>query len=1191
MSTQARPATASASPAARTKNRIDHYVDRQLDQTTRRIRFSEIATGIISLILFWFVFFSIASIVDAWVWPLSGPARWLALATLIIGSGAVIWLTLAPLLFRKINPDFAARIIEQSRPGFKNSLVNYLDLRRNGKGVHRAIVNEVSRRAATDLSAVSIDSAVDKSNLIRVGFMFVTLLALGAGYLLTSPRNPWTTVKRVLAPAARIARPSAVTISDVAPGDASVFFGDRLEVTANIRGTHDPSDVRLVYSTSDGQISDASVSMQPNGGSNYSALLETGPAGIQQPLTYRIEARDGISPDWSVEVRPNPAITISSIRIVPPPYTGLPERQIDGFGEVEAVEGADVFVEATANMPIEVAYLVPLISQNVDDQPEQFRELRTITMNSEGHQAHGHFVAALNSNRDRPLFTHYSVRFSSTTDFQNERPNVYPVRVIADLSPEVEIIQPNQPELIVPANQPFRVDIRASDPDYRISSVALQIDHQGTTILDRNLIADLSDQNATGVVRASLQLTAAELGLKPGDTAIMYATAADNRVSPSSKLPDPNISRTENYTLVVTEPIEQPQTPRQDSNDQQDQDEPSQQKPERSEADQQNSEGSGDPSDQSKGSGQSPSDSEAGSGDAGAEESNSDGKADSSNSGDDANREPTNEGESQSDPADQKPGQSGGTESGGDETDSDSPSGASGDEAESDGDGEETRNGEQSEPGQTEQQQNGNSSGDRQEDASGQRNDGSSAGGGSPRDSDSPEAGSSADAANDNDGGAASGQEFRDEDLEDGDSQPLGENAPEGDKIEKLKEYFDRREQSGSSDGEGRKSGQQLDDSRELDKPQDLSPSDDQESGTSENDQQTNPQSEAANIDESATIRDENPEPAEGGASESRKQDRVADRNSDQPTPSGRSQDGSPQPEAGSGTEQDAQAADETGPRAEAGGDSQSDSTEQQTGDQDSEQESPQDSETGETGAAAGSEATGSESGDDNSSKGSPSNSPGNEASDSSAGDTGQPGEPSANDSNSESNGSSDRRQPTQNAGSSSESAEPESGDSAQSQPADGQPNQPGRGGSSSASNSGDATDDTGSEQANLDYARKVTDLVLDKLADQQFEPDQELLDQMNWTRQDLEKFLASWQKMKENAKTGDAGQVRDYEQRLKALGLERETRGRTVKAKRDNPFQLNEKGAVEQIPPELAKPFKSYLKRRNRSKRNQRNR
>jgi hypothetical protein len=88
----------------------------------------------------------------------------------------------------------------------------------------------------------------------------------------------------------------------------------------------------------------------------------------------------------------------------------------------------------------------------------------------------------------------------------------------------------------------------------------------------------------------------------------------------------------------------------------------------------------------------------------------------------------------------------------------------------------------------------------------------------------------------------------------------------------------------------------------------------------------------------------------------------------------------------------------------------------------------------------------------------------------------------------------------------------------------------------------GDAPD---ADAANLDYARKQTDLVLEKLAEQlkRKQVDQELLDRLGWTEVQLRQFVERWQQLKAAARndepSADAAR-RELDDTLRSLGLRR---------------------------------------------------
>ena len=123
-------------------------------------------------------------------------------------------------------------------------------------------------------------------------------------------------------------------------------------------------------------------------------------------------------------------------------------------------------------------------------------------------------------------------------------------------------------------------------------------------------------------------------------------------------------------------------------------------------------------------------------------------------------------------------------------------------------------------------------------------------------------------------------------------------------------------------------------------------------------------------------------------------------------------------------------------------------------------------------------------------------------------------------------------------------------------------------------------------EKANLDFTKKNTDLVIETLEDQANDPDQELLDRMNWTRQDMQEFVERWKQMEADAETGDLKAQELYKKKLKSLGMTADLPGGRVEGDRDEQFGLSEDGAVNRAPYQWAEKYQSYMMRRNKAER-----
>ena len=78
-----------------------------------------------------------------------------------------------------------------------------------------------------------------------------------------------------------------------------------------------------------------------------------------------------------------------------------------------------------------------------------------------------------------------------------------------------------------------------------------------------------------------------------------------------------------------------------------------------------------------------------------------------------------------------------------------------------------------------------------------------------------------------------------------------------------------------------------------------------------------------------------------------------------------------------------------------------------------------------------------------------------------------------------------------------------------------GNPTVGGRPGLTADASSPAAAKQPAADEANLDYARKQTDLALEHLREQTARDNSELLDELGWSREDAERFLERWEQMK----------------------------------------------------------------------------
>lgn len=558
-----------ASPSAR----VERYIEQQLDKTRAQVKLVDFFSSLMLLAVGVLGFLLVTALVDAWLFDLRFFGRALALVVLVAGTGWFVTSRVLPLVLRQINPAYAARVIEQAQPSLKNSLINFWLLHLNRAGVHDLVFQAVEEQAAADLQHVPVDSTVDRSRLIKLGYALASVVLVCALYKAFSPKDPFQTVARVLAPWSGVSRPARVEIDDVQPGDKKVFHGQTVKVSARVSGTRSSDHVALIFSTIDGQISERIVALNNAAdGIHYEGTLSPGEGGIQQDIVYRVAVFDravsdsklaGISPVAETErfqltVVPAPTITVQNVQYVYPSYTKRPVPPASKQADLEALEGTKVTITASANLPIKSAYVEfdPLPREPGKDEKSSARPPQVLPMQADGQEARCTFVLELAADRLSPKYSSYQLRFLTAEGDQNEQPVVHRILVLRDLPPEIEIIVPKEERIEVPEDGKQNIEMRAIDPDFALSKVSLRAVAGGTDLLDKSLLK--ADMAGRGQAVVNYEFKPAELGLAAGDEVVYWGVAADNRTAARTGLPEPNTERTRNYHIKIAPPVEKP---------------------------------------------------------------------------------------------------------------------------------------------------------------------------------------------------------------------------------------------------------------------------------------------------------------------------------------------------------------------------------------------------------------------------------------------------------------------------------------------------------------------------------------------------------------------------------------------------------------------------------------------------------
>ncbi len=258
-------------------------------------------------------------------------------------------------LLRRVNGLYAAKTIEDADPAFKNSLINYLELRRYRTQMPKAIMATLESRAVTDLTHVEVDNVVNQHRMLKAVYAISGLLVVFSLYAIFSPKSIYDSTRRAFL--ADVARPTNTQFVNIKPGSdpnlSEVVAGDHVTFSVHVEGVR-PQKVLLHYSVDRGKFF-ALRDFTP-GGQMYDPWQVT-LTNVQQSMDYFLTGGDAESSRLSPGrvARTDDHLDRRRSR-VPQIHRSAARMNVEG-GNVEAIEGTTVTVHAKTNMPASLATL------------------------------------------------------------------------------------------------------------------------------------------------------------------------------------------------------------------------------------------------------------------------------------------------------------------------------------------------------------------------------------------------------------------------------------------------------------------------------------------------------------------------------------------------------------------------------------------------------------------------------------------------------------------------------------------------------------------------------------------------------------------------------------------------------------------------------------------------------------------
>lgn len=367
-------------------------------------------------------------------------------------------------LYRRINPYYAAKQLEETIPDAKNSVINWLDLK--GKELPGAIRVAVGQRAARELKQTDPDKAVNpRGNWVLGGILaglalgFLILFALG-------PNQFSSLLERAFAPFRKsgLGTRTEITLLRPAGGDVTVPLNQRVDFQARIEGRFpmigQPGAPRLLYRY---QAADPHVALAldeaPDGTWTASLLGDQ----VQNGFWYKIAAGDKETAEFQVKVQSLPQATRFEVTYHYRPYRKLADDKVFFPNEFAVIprlkdyRGTEVKLVVRTN-----------------------RELRAAHVEMESNGVRKDLAAEILANDPRALSVQltlehrgtFRVLFTGKEGEENTDRSPYQIEVLDDDTPRVVLTKPGE-DTSLPANGTLQLEGTARD-DIGLTALALR---------------------------------------------------------------------------------------------------------------------------------------------------------------------------------------------------------------------------------------------------------------------------------------------------------------------------------------------------------------------------------------------------------------------------------------------------------------------------------------------------------------------------------------------------------------------------------------------------------------------------------------------------------------------------------------------------------------------------------------------
>ncbi len=321
-------------------------------------------------------------------------------------------------LISYLNPDYdlLAKKAGSYFPSIKDQLVNALELvEENNPAYSAQLITAAFDKVYEKVKELDFTSVIDTRRLKKHLYRFVILLVVSLS-LFSASDSLKTSFVHLINYTTEYAQPFKFRFV-VEPGNYSAVKGEEIKIA--IKTTEDSPERINLHIKTDVDAEFAGYPLLPDSSGVFSYRIKS----ISRSTEYYASAERIKSKIYKIEVTDPPFLTKLDLTVIPPVYTKLSTEFRSDDGNITALPGSSVKLKIVSSKPLSYAEL-------------KFTSGKKIILNHLSYIATGSFNI-LNDDS-------YVVNIKDKEGNVNKDPITYFIKTIADESPSIEMISPNE---------------------------------------------------------------------------------------------------------------------------------------------------------------------------------------------------------------------------------------------------------------------------------------------------------------------------------------------------------------------------------------------------------------------------------------------------------------------------------------------------------------------------------------------------------------------------------------------------------------------------------------------------------------------------------------------------------------------------------------------------------------------------